>query len=376
MANGPSSFPSTSVEIDRGAEMTHGPFFEESPFALTADRRSASCWAGRASVLRNLQRLCKVFDSRSDSSLDMIWANLGAGKSHALLHLEYLLASSGGASKALPVFTEMPQQARHFIDLYRALMNVISFKRLAKEILASNDPQLPWELRNAAHVLTHGGGPEKEYARQWIAAGHTPLRELRAVTGIGRRIEDDETASEMLSSIVRALAQRNIRFVLLLDEFQRVSEFQPRGQQAVLSYLRTLFSKNSANFSVVIAAESRIEKNALELLPRELRTLMGMRPAVSLPEMDAQEAFDFVVERFRFYRPSGYSGPALAPLGEPAVREVIGFVGSANKARMIPRDLLQALAWVYDSELSPGTDAVRPDRAVACLKELTWESSG
>lgn len=347
-----------------------------SPFALTADREGARCWAGRPHVLGNLQRMCKGFENRSDSSLDMIWANLGAGKSHALMHLSYLLEGTLGPNKCVTAFVEMPEQLKHFIDLYRRIMNEVPLELLAKEIVATRQHKVPANLQNAARVLIHGGPADRDLARQWILADRPPLRDLKTVTGIGQRIEEDRLASEILGSIVDVFAHRRIRFVLLLDEFQRVSVLPPRGREAVLSHLRSIFSKNPAYFSVVIAVASRIEKTAAELLPQELRTLMGMRPAVSLPEMDSQEALEFVIGRFRFYRPPGYRGPATAPFGDATLQAIIDNIAGIDKARLIPRVLFQALAWIYDSEAIPGKDEIDPERALACLKELKWDLSG
>jgi hypothetical protein len=304
----------------------------------------------------------------------MIWANLGAGKSHALLHLTYLLASTLGSSKFVAIFVEMPEQLRHFIGLYRRLMNEVPLDLLAKETLAADPHKLPTDLQKAAHVLTHGGPSERELAKRWIVADHPPLRELKAI-GISQRIEGDGVASEMLSAIVDVFAQRGIRFVLLLDEFQRISVLPTRGREAVLSHLRSVFSRNPAYFSVVIAIASRIEKNAMDLLPQELRTLVGMHPAVSLPEMDVEEAFQFVIERFGHFRPAGYTGPAAAPFGDATLRATIDYIASVDKARLIPRTLFQALSWIYDLEVSPGKDEIRPDQALACLKELKWDAS-
>jgi hypothetical protein len=125
----------------------------------------------------------------------------------------------------------------------------------------------------------------------------------------------------------------------------------------------------------VAAATTRIEKTALDLLPPELRTLMGMRPSVSLPEMSEEEAYEFVIERFKYFRPAEYhSGPA-DPIGEEAVRTTIGFISREANGRVIPRTVLQALSWIFD-ETSDDQRPVSADQACKLLRELSWESMG
>lgn len=356
--------------------MSEANFFETSPFELTANRESAKHWAGRRAVLQDLERICRSMDNRPDSSLNMIWANLGAGKSHALYHLAYLLEKSPTAKSTVTLWADVPEQLRRFLDLYRRLMSDLPMEVLAKEIASDSDPRVPGDLRKFAQVFTHGSPADKELLRQWILAENPSLRDLRAVSGISQKVEDDGAASEMFSSIVGVFARRKIRLVVLLDEFQRVAVLPNRGKEAVLSHLRTVFSRNSSYFSVVLAAFSRMEKSAMELLPAELRTLMGARPAVSLPEMDDKEALEFILERFKHFRSPGYRGGPAAPFGERTLRAVIGHIAGIDRgARLIPRTLFQALTWIYDAEPLNGKPEMDPDHALAILKEMKWETS-
>ncbi len=357
--------------------MTEGKCFASSPFELTANRESAKHWAGRRGVLQSLERICRSMENRPDSSLNLIWANLGAGKSHALYHLSYLLEASTSSRQAITIWADVPEQLRRFLDLYKRLLSDLPLEVLAKEVMADNDPRLPGDLRRMAQVMAHGTQANKELVRQWLLAENPHLRDLRAVSGITQKIEDDGTASEMFAAIVGVFARRKIRFVVLLDEFQRVAVLPPKGKDAVLSHMRTVFSRNSSYFSVVLAAFSRMEKSAMELLPAELRTLMGARPAVSLPEMDEKEALDFLLERFKHFRPAGYQGPSAAPFGEATLRAIIGHIAGVDKgARMIPRTLFQALTWISDSESTNGQMEMEPKVALSLLKEMKWEGSG
>lgn len=353
------------VERDQG-------YFVGTPFALTATLEIAACWAGRRTVKEKLERLCRSYITRPDSSLDLIWSNLGAGKSHALLHLIYLLDGSG-ADRSVSAFVEMPEQCKRFIDLYRRIIAELPLGKVVPRLLSREAEGASEDLKRAARTLAHGGSEQKELAREWLSAGRPQLRDLRNATGIGTRIESDVHACEVLSEIAGVLARQGVRTVILLDEFQRVAASLQKQREAILANLRSVFSRNPAYFSVVLAVTSRIEKSAVELLPQELRTLMGMRPTVSLPEMNQEEALEFLLERFRFFRPPGYSGLDAAPFGEEALRALVSHVASAGTERVIPRTLLQAAAWLYDEAVARGSAELPRVVVDRLLQELKWD---
>jgi len=350
--------------------------FSASPFSLTASNETKGCWAGRKAVLAKLERMQRSFSGRSDSSLDVIWANFGAGKSHALYHLAHLIDSQGGCpTNCLTAFVEMPDQLRRFIELYERIVQALPISAVAQMVLDSKS-SVPGELRRCATAIANGAALERDVASQWLVGGRPTLRELKGATGITARIEDDAHACDILSGIVTAMADAGKRLVVLLDEFQRVALLQPqRRRESVLSNLRSVFSRNPRCFSVVLAITSRAEQNAMEMLPEELRTLMGMRPGVSLPEMSEEEAMEFVIARFRYFRPSSYRGPDEAPFGHEALSEIITYIRKVGTARLIPRTILQALAWVYDAAVAgPEEVTLSAETALSALAELRWDT--
>ena len=116
----------------------------------------------------------------------------------------------------------------------------------------------------------------------------------------------------------------------------------------MLSCLRTVFSRSPRFFSAVLAIQSMVEQTALELIPPELRTLAGRKPAISLPEMDLSEAKEFLCGRFSFFRPIGYVGSATAPFEECTVISVLEYLKEEAHVPLSPREILQAFAYVYD----------------------------
>jgi len=323
-------------------------FFETSPFSVVADEAAARCWGGRGKALEGLLKIRHTLKTRPDSSLDLIWANLGAGKTHTLFHLEYLLSQDSSGGHTVCVFVEMQEQLRNFHDLYKRIVSAIPTIELSDVL--SNCPigKLPDSVARAANVFRNGGPSECALIRSWLNGEHPYLNELKKCSGITQRIEDDATAVDALCAILQAFAMSKRRLLVCIDEFQRVGVVGPRTRQQILSSLRTVFSRNPRYFSVVIAVQSMIEKNALELVPPELQTLIGRKPSISLPEMDVAEARDFLRGRFEYFRPEGYVGPAFAPFDEQAVHEVLDYMHRDAHVALIPREILQAFAYIFD----------------------------
>jgi hypothetical protein len=346
--------------------------FIRSPFALTASPEVAACWAGRQEVLDQLKRLQSAYERRSDSSLDIMWANLGAGKSHVLFHLAFRLEfSPKKQERILPIVVEMPEQVRSFHDLYRQIVAKIPMGELAAALTDLPTGGSVRELKQAGQVLAHGGGQEKEVAWEWITGGRPYLTDLRRYTNIGRRIEDDVAATDALCGILKALGNRRTRLVVLLDEFQRLGILKKSARDALLSSLRSVFSRTPELFSVLLGAAMRMERNALDLLSPELRTLLGRRPTLSLPEMNGVEAAEFVRGRFQFFRPSGFCGAPFSPFSEDGVSAAIEVLKEKGRA-LIPREILQVLTYCYDECYADGKE-IGAAECKELLEVLQWD---
>src|SRR3989344_1285434 len=350
--------------------------FRTSPFSLVADEASSACWAGHRAVLTQLHKLCRVWANRSDSSLDVMWANLGAGKTHALFHLRHLLFTGFQTNPpAIVAYGEVPEHLKHFIELYRPLVTTLPIKEIAELGLKHGKGAMSASVGRACRALAFGNENEQRLARDWIIGARPGLRELKSVTGIDSRIETDVDAEGILTEIVHLAASGGRRAVILLDEFQRVGHLGQRTREALLSHIRALFSHNSSYFSMVLAVGSRMEKTAIEILSAELRTIMGMRPAISLPEMNKEEAEEFVLQRFAWYRPEGYTGAPEYPFTLEDIKYVIAYLVDSAKVRLIPRTLLQVFGIIYDELLGTKDAHLTNDHLKSVLDSLRWDDT-
>lgn len=346
--------------------------FATSPFLLTATPETGVTWAGRPELKLKVDRLARSLVLRADSTLDVVWANFGSGKSHVLFYIAHVVQQLAPAS--VPVFVEIPEQVKNFLELYRRLMPKLPWKRLSGIVNADEALAPTSQLKRVARIIEHGNEREQGLAFEWLFAGAVNLRDLKTYVGVQARIETDVHAADILGELLGCLSRQGVKVLFLFDEFQRIGTLPEKHRWPVLSNLRSLFSQNPINLSVVLAAATRFEKTAMELVPTELKTLIGPRPIISLPEMNVDEALGFVVGRLASFRPPGYAGDAFFPLQEDIVRETILFVANETNAKLVPRTILQALSAIYDEYLLSG-ELVSLSAAKSLLKSLSWQEA-
>lgn len=341
-----------------------GGIFRISPFSVIADSVTAACWSGRPETLEVLHRLRRSLERRPDSSLDVLWANFGSGKTHTLFHLAHLLNhNSVGESKTFCVYIDMPQQVSSFHELFMKIVSRIPMELLGEVLTTVPPDRLNYNLRQAGNVISVGNSAQKQIAYDWLRGERIYLRELKGSTGITQRIENDTVATEVLSQVVAAFANSKIRLVIMIDEFQRIGWLDEKKKNRTLSAIRSIFNANPRFFSMILAIYSLVEENALLLVPEELKTLLGMRPMISLPEFNYVEAKDFILGRLKFFRSDGYAGDPLAPFTMDGIDNILRHLNNEEKDPLIPRKILQIFAKVFDEALDPdsgiGTDEVR-----------------
>jgi len=327
--------------------MTLDEYFAETPFPNTASPETAIYWAGRPEVLKSLQRMVRGFSRLPDSSLNLLWANLGAGKTHVLYHLKHMLEGSE-ESKVACVYIELPEQVRGFLDLYIQIAKNLPLTDITIALSGCPPDLLPLPLVRAVRILQFGGAAEIDVVTSWLQGGGPHLRDLKAC-GIQQRIESDVIAVEILSGLIVALAHSKVRFVLMIDEYQRIGVLAPAKRDRVLSSLRSVFSHSPKFFSVIISVMSQAQDTAEGFISEELKTLLGPGSKIALPEMNTDEALEFVEGRLGFFRPDGYSGSKTAPFGEAAVAEVLRYLKEDAQKPLIPRIILQALFHLYQN---------------------------
>lgn len=357
--------------------MSEQSLFVGSPFTLTATPAAAKIWCARPDGLRRVKRIVASVRPDSNSALELIWANFGSGKSHVLHYLSNALRSSP-TSPAVISYVELSERIRSFMDLYRLVLDGLDLHHLFANAAAGGVDGVDGVDANLSKMVAlhrFGTPEERELAVRWLKADKVDLRELRRLSNVSVRIEDERQALDILRGLIRLAAAGGKPVVLLIDEFQRMGVIPERARASVMSSIRTMFNQNPNGLTIVVAVTSGIEQTATALLPQELKTILGPRPTISLPEMSNDEAFDFCRGRLAAYRPLGYGGDEFAPFGEGGVRKLLETVASKANVRMTPRNIIHALAWLYEDWIAnERSGPYAEDLVEFVMAELSWES--
>ncbi len=62
----------------------------EWPFQVVPDDRFLGVWADRKDILNDVQMILNTLLRREQSTINILWAWFGAGKSHTLKHISFL----------------------------------------------------------------------------------------------------------------------------------------------------------------------------------------------------------------------------------------------------------------------------------------------
>ena len=71
------------------------------PFNVVPIQDTSLIWADRKDVRRQIERLVRRLSRHQSSTLHLLWADFGAGKTHTLLYLQQL-ALSGARQRHIP----------------------------------------------------------------------------------------------------------------------------------------------------------------------------------------------------------------------------------------------------------------------------------
>ena len=278
---------------------------------------------------------------RRPSSLHLMWADFGAGKTHTLFYASFLAERE----RMLPIYVEWPKKATSFVDVYRGIASNFSKVFLSKLFWASCergsvDEVLSWASREfadfAAVLECLYRGESSPLIYEWLRAepglGRRELRDINVRNPI-RTSDDAIRALVILVGLVARCGDYQ-RLVLMLDEFQRIDQLPPRIRTDVNSGIHTLINACPDALSIILSFSFGRPDNIRFLLTEEVRSRTDLEQ-IRLPELTETEALEFLVDLLRYYR-WGTPPNAFFPFTEEACRAVLSVIGKRT-----PRNIMK-----------------------------------
>jgi len=274
------------------------------PFGIIPDPEATLIWADRHELLNQIGRLLRRLTGTQDSSLHLLWADFGAGKTHTLLYLRQLAQSRYGGLM-YPVYLTLPKDARSFVDIYRAIVSSITldklmdvYSKLPKDsrVFSSANPFMGERLQTLSKVfkaLNMGSELMKQTAGKWILADQSLGRQELVRASLPDKIRNDDDACYALSGISRLLISRHFRLLIMIDEFQRAGLLRNEIQNKIQAGLHTFFNNCPKGVSLILSFKFGSEREIRDYLSSELEDRAESQTIV-IPVLEVGEAAEFL----------------------------------------------------------------------------------
>ena len=356
------------------------------PFYIGWDKCLYPIMADRTRLNSDITTLLRSLSRRPTSSIHLMWAWFGAGKTHTLHHIEYLCKNE--FNNLTPIYMEFTRATRNFLDIYKSFISKIDLEVINNaylEVFTSplkNDVQRELrfdfpDLSTGLKVLYMGTEQQQEIVIRWLRAECRELRTLRTV-GVTRPIVTAEDALKTISWVIRLISlgsstSGDTRVLWIIDEFQYIKGCRPPAQEEITSCLRSVFNRCSKSLSIIISFSGRPEaKKMPPWLSRELSDIIGIEPVLLLPPLTSEDAFKFVQDLLAHFRDTQSSiSNDLFPFTEETTKEIIDII--IKKAELKPRSVMQFFDTVLrgaELQLERGEiEVITPDFAKDVLKD-------
>jgi hypothetical protein len=339
-------------------------FLRAWPFAIVPNEESRKIWADREKLKAEIDATFNHAITRKISQICIFWAWYGAGKTHSLMHYEWKLNESGDA---YVVYTEFPQNAKRFLDLYVTFSDNLNFERLhqislevlnyldkkyqtieKKKIFRQHVAQNWDDFCSVIEKYAYGEDEEKEIAEKWIRGIQLKKKDRDAISVSGN-INTDEDAVKAVSSLARLVTFNCAELTLpkmlfwMIDEYNRIDDVQREDYKlAIRTGLHKVFNRTAKNFCFVLACSTRGIDDVYTILGDALkdRLSVGARP-MRIESLCMDEAIKFMKDLLQGFRPSpmiGVTDPFF-----PFTIESVNYVLShmlTNNVPLTPRKVM------------------------------------
>jgi hypothetical protein len=278
----------------------------------------------------------------SKKAIYLMWADFGAGKTHALRYLEYM--ASQQKPPGVSIYADLTRAPDSFLDIYTRVVPRIPEAALRDSIFEFRQRHPDWldrpELqgdRDTAQVLwslrESPAGVQGQYARSWLRGGSMPRTQLEAI-GASRPLRKSEDALRALTSIVAILATSGLysRILFMLDEFQRVGEVASRKIHDINASLKALYDNAPSRLTMILTYSMGDPTNINFMTSDDLRDRVSDQ--FSLPALTRDESVVFLHDLLTHYR----LGSAPLALTRGAMELIVDEI-AGNK--LTPRRIMQ-----------------------------------
>lgn len=287
------------------------------PFRIVPDKWSCSFIADRNILADEVKTLLRNLSHQPISTMHLMWAWFGAGKTHTLHHIQYLCENE--YRNVIPAYVEFPRSVKGFLEIYKSFISNIDMDFVDEayvNVFGSKDNEkLQKELKhdypdlaNALKLHFTGDEQQQDLTVRWLKAECREIRTLKTV-GIFRPILTSEEAIKVITWLVRlmnganpSLTYQSKRILWMLDEYQRIEGLRKPIIDEINGCMHSIFNRCPNALSIIISFSGYPEEKRLPpWLSPEIKDRLDKKPLL-LPPLSKEEAVVFVKEVLKHFR--------------------------------------------------------------------------
>lgn len=285
------------------------------PFGIVPDPEATLIWADRHELLHQINRMLRRLTGIQDSSLHLLWADFGAGKTHTLLYLRQLALAKNN-ELVYPIYVALPKDARSFIDMYKGIVSSITVDKLMEvysrlpednQVFTSTNPFMGERLQTLSRVfkvLNMGSDMMKQTAQRWILADKSLSRQELVSASLPDKIRDDDDAINTLSGISRLLISYHFRLLIMIDEFQRAGLLRREFQNKIQAGLHSFLNNCPKGISIILSFKFGSVREIQDYLSSELEDRADPQ-TIEIKTLKLEEAEEFMKDLVEAVRSPG-----------------------------------------------------------------------
>ena len=336
--------------------------FTEIPFPITPEHTTKH-WAGRKKLRRTLIDVIESPRQRDIKLTEFVvlHGSYGAGKSHALRYLKNFIEDHPEDYRSQAVYIESIriEDKITFLALFRQIITQLGdnyLKELAGQVIA-HIHRLEENTEN--YLALQRENRLREFVLQQFDRELQPMLELlckiaeediSAVTTLIDHVNNDFKAAKQLGALFGCL-QRCSKAdgssiteanYIFLDEVEAITEVKVGESQAFFNAILQLVNQMPSNFCLICSFSG--DTALLEAVVNEALLQRLSRPYIEIPELEPEEAKDFLAKQFETFRPDRFqSNNRFHPFSPEAVDYVLG-----RTLPMTPRNIFLSLRRVLE----------------------------
>jgi hypothetical protein len=351
------------------------------PFQTVPDPNFAKVWAGRKQAKVKIDAMLKKLQLVPKSSLYLLWANFGMGKTHTLMHMQYLCGQTKGV--LIPVYAVMPNKPAGFVDVYREIVAGLPLDYLGEQIVrlgasspggVSLNPMFSKSpgVVNALLALRKGEIESTTAALQWLKAqpglSTANMRQINVTYRI-KTAEDAIHALKALTKLATYQCHPNAKLMILIDEYQRIGELKPSIRNEINAGMHAFFNSTPTGLMLMMSFSFGRKENVSFLLSNELKS-RAEPEAFSLDVLEPGQAAEFLGDLLAQFRIQPDDRWAF-PFSQQAVNALIHAI--SRKKSLTPRRIMLYANHILTERLvnePEAKNAISDKEVVASLEKL------